>query len=306
MPLIDGRSGGQGEFRCGHIAIVGRPNVGKSTLLNRIVGQKLSITSRRPQTTRWSIAGIRTKPASQAVYLDTPGLQSEHHDGLNRHLAREVSAAIAGVDVVLFLVQAERWNDADGFALNGVTGTDIPLILAITKIDLLQDRRALLPYIERIRDKARFRDIVPISARSDENIDRLERTVEALLPPGPAQYPAEQVTDRSQRFLAGEFIREKLTRMLGAELPYRISVTVDRFASRGAMVHIHATIWVDKASQRPIVLGKGGATLQSVGEQARRDIERMLETRVNLRTWVKVKRGWSDNPPALKQLGYSN
>jgi len=294
-----------GRHRCGTVAIVGRPNVGKSTLLNRLVGQKLSITSRRPQTTRWNITGIRSTPSSQMVYVDTPGLQGEHRDGLNRHLAREVAGAVTGVDAVLLLAQAGSWGAADESALRVARDCGAPLVLVLTKIDLQTDRRTLLPFITMLKDKAAFRDIVPVSARANENVDRLVNVVEGLLPEGPPLHDPDELTDRSRQFLAAEFIREKLTRMLGAELPYRIAVTVDRFASRGAMVHIHATVWVDKTSQRPIVLGKGGAMLRAVGEQARRDIERLLDSRVNLRTWVKVKRGWTDSAAALRQLGYS-
>jgi GTP-binding protein Era len=294
-----------GRHRCGTVAIVGRPNVGKSTLLNRLVGQKLSITSRRPQTTRWNIAGIRSTPAAQIIYIDTPGLQTEHRDGLNRHLAREVAGAVNGVDAVMMLAQAGSWGAADESALRVARDCGAPLVLVLTKIDLQADRRTLLPFIATLKDKAAFRDIVPVSARANENVDRLAQVVEGLLPEGPPLHDPDELTDRSRQFLAAEFIREKLTRLLGAELPYRSAVTVDRFATRGAMVHIHATIWVDKASQRPIVLGKGGAMLRAIGEQARRDIERLLDSRVNLRTWVKVKRGWTDSEAALRQLGYN-
>lgn len=292
-------------FRCGYVAITGRPNVGKSTLLNRLLGQKLSITSRRPQTTRWNLLGIKTGSGYQAVYVDTPGIQNRSRGALNRFMNKEVGGALASVDLILFLVEALKWTKADAHALQVTTGLSAPVLLVINKIDQVKDRSLLLPFMERLAQMMRFVEIIPVSARRDENLDRLKKAVVKLLPAGPPSFPEDQLSDRNERFFAAEMIREKLTRRLGAEVPYRLSVTIDQFRESGAIVHIHATIWVETSGQKAIVIGRQGRVLKCVGEDARRDMESMFGRRVNLHTWVKVKRGWTADARVLQQLGYN-
>lgn len=293
------------EFRCGRIVIAGRPNVGKSTLLNRILGRKLSITSRKPQTTRWCLLGIKTGPACQFLYVDTPGIEYRHFDSLNRHMRRELNNALACVDVVLLVIEAMRWTEADAEAATSLRDVKVPVLLVINKIDKLRRRAQLLPFMADVAAHGVFTEIVPVSARKGENIVRLERAVQGLLPQAPPAYPEEQLTDRSTSFLVAEMIREKLTRKLGAELPYRLAVTVDRFHESANLVRIQATVWVESTSQKAIVVGKGGTLLKSAGTQARADMEKLLGRRVFLRTWVKVRHRWTDDSKALGMLGYS-
>jgi GTP-binding protein Era len=293
-------------FRCGYAAIAGRPNVGKSTLLNRLIGAKLSITSRKPQTTRWNVLGISTDGAGQVIYVDTPGMQVRHRNALNRYMGREASGAVASVDLVLFVVEAGTWTDADEFALRQIARSGVPILLIINKIDRMKRRSALLPYIDSLRRKAEFAGVVPVSALKGDNLAELQTEVRRRLPEGPPVYPADQLTDRGMAFIAAEIVREKLTRKLGAELPYSLSVTVDEFRTARKITHIAATIWVETESQKAIVIGRNGSVLKSAGEQARRDLERLVEGKVNLRTWVKVKRSWTSSDAALRQLGYND
>lgn len=292
--------------RCGYVAIAGRPNVGKSTLLNHLVGMKVSITSRKPQTTRWNMLGISTDDAGQAIYVDTPGMQTRHRNALNRHMGREASGAVASVDLVLFVVEACVWTEADEFALKQVVAGAVPAILVVNKADRLKRRDELLPFIDELKARADFLAIVPLSALKGDNIEALQTEVRKHLPEGPAVYPADQVTDRGTSFIAAETVREKLTRKLGAELPYSLSVTIDEFRAARGVTHIAATIWVEAESQKAIVIGKNGAVLKSAGEQARRDLERLVEGKVNLKTWVKVKRDWTSSESALRQFGYTD
>jgi GTP-binding protein Era len=293
-------------YRCGLAAIAGRPNVGKSTLLNRLVGTKLSITSRKPQTTRWNLLGITTDEAAQVIYVDTPGLQMRHRSALNRHMSRETSGAVASVDLILFVVEARVWTEADEFALRRIGETGVPILLVINKVDRLKRRDAVLPFIGSLKDKAAFLGIVPVSALKGVNIAALQREVRRHLPEGPPAYPADRLTDRDNAFIAAEVVREKLTRKLGAELPYSLSVTVDEFRKARKITHIAATIWVEAESQKAIVIGKNGSVLKAAGEQARRQLERFLDGKVNLRTWVKVKRDWTRSEAALRQFGYTD
>lgn len=291
-------------FRCGHVAIVGRPNVGKSTLVNRLVGQKLAITSRRPQTTRWALLGIHTTATAQTVYVDTPGIQPAGTASvLSRHMNREIGNALAGVDVVLLVVAALQWGPADEAALTTARAGAAPVIAAVNKIDRVARRERLLPYLDELSRHAGIEDIVPVSARTGANVAELRRVVERLLPVAPAAYPEDMITDRNERFLAAEFIREKLMRRLGAEVPYRLAVTVEKFREERNIMHIHAVIWVESAGQKAIVIGAGGAMLKAVGQQARLDLEKLLDRRVNLTTWVRVKKHWSRDPRALRVLG---
>jgi GTP-binding protein Era len=294
------------DFRCGFIALVGRPNVGKSTLLNRLVGQKISITSRRPQTTRHRIIGIKTLASAQLIYVDTPGLHRYSGRAMNRHMNRTATMALQDVDVVVFLVEGLRWTPDDELVLAELEHLDCPVILAVNKVDLIADKETMLPGLQALSRKRVFAHVIPLSARKGDNVDQLETCVEALLPVGAPFFPEDQVTDRSERFLVAERIREKLFRKLARELPYGLSVEVEHFRRERHCVHIHALIWVERQSQKTIVIGKQGAVLREVGQQARIEIEKMLESKVNLKLWVKVKEGWADDERALKSLGYAD
>ena len=292
-------------FRCGYIALVGRPNVGKSTLLNRIVGQKISITSRRPQTTRHSILGIKTLAHAQLVYVDTPGIHDYSGRAMNRHMNRTASTVLADVDVVVFIIEALRWLPDDDLVLEKLASLDCPVILAVNKIDALASRELLLPELEILSRRRAFAEIIPISASKGTNVAALESAIEALLPQAPPYFPEDQITDRSERFLVAELIREKLFRKLSRELPYGLTVEVEAFRREARITHIHALIWVERASQKNIVIGRQGALLKEVGQQARRDIEALIGSKVNLKLWVKVKEGWADDERALRSLGYT-
>jgi GTP-binding protein Era len=293
------------DFRCGYIALVGRPNVGKSTLLNRILGQKISITSRRPQTTRHRVLGIKSLPHAQLIYVDTPGIHDFNGRAMNRYMNRTASSVLADVDVVVFLVEGLRWTADDELVLKKLGMTGSPVILAVNKIDALDKREALLPGLQALAEKFPFTEIIPLSARKGDNIAALESCIEALLPEAPPLFPEDQVTDRSVRFLAAELVREKLFRKLGRELPYGLTVQIEEYRSEPGMTHIHALIWVERDSQKNIVIGKGGRVLKEVGREARLDIEDLIGTRVNLKLWVKIKEGWADDERALQSLGYT-
>lgn len=289
--------------RCGAVAIVGRPNVGKSTLLNKLLGQKISITSRKPQTTRYQILGIKTAPPDQIVYVDTPGLQERPGRALNRAMNREVVNALSGVDVVVFVTEALKWTGADDHVLDRLKAAGAPVILAINKVDTVKDKKRLLPFLERCATQMQFTEILPVSARNGDNLEALEQRIREHLPAQAWIFPEDQVTDRSERFLVAEIIREKLMRTLGQELPYATGVIIDQFIAKPRSVHITATIWVERPGQKRIVVGKGGAVLKKIGEQARHDIETMLDTRVFLETWVKVKENWADSAKLLGEMG---
>ena len=294
------------DFRCGYIALVGRPNVGKSTLLNRILGQKISITSRRPQTTRHRVLGIKTHDSAQLIYLDTPGIHDYSGRAMNRHMNRTASSALLDVDVVVFLVDGSKWNADDDLVLAKLEKLDCPVILAVNKIDLLPNRDELLPRLQELSGKRSFEQVIPISAAKGDNVTALETAIETLLPRAPAMFPEDQVTDRSVRFLAAELVREKLFRKLGRELPYGLTVEIESFRSEPGITHIHALIWVERKSQKTIVIGKQGRVLKEVGIEARKDIEALLDGRVNLKLWVKIKEGWADDERALRSLGYTH
>jgi GTP-binding protein Era len=292
-------------YRCGYIALVGRPNVGKSTLLNRILGQKISITSRRPQTTRHRVLGIKTLPHAQLVYVDTPGIHDFNGRTMNRYMNRTASSVLADVDVVVFLVDGLRWTPDDELVLSKLAHAGSPVILAVNKVDLLEKREALLPGLQGLAEKYPFKEIIPISARKGDNVAALESCIEALLPEAPPFFPEDQVTDRSVRFLAAELVREKLFRKLGKELPYGLTVQIEEYRNEPGITHIHALIWVERDSQKTIVIGKGGRVLKEVGQQARQDIEELIGNKVNLKLWVKIKEGWADDERALQSLGYT-
>ncbi|MBT0720240.1 GTPase Era [Tatumella sp. TA1] len=292
---------------CGFIAIVGRPNVGKSTLLNQLLGQKISITSRKPQTTRHRIMGIDTQGAYQAIYVDTPGLHIEEKRAINRLMNRAASSSIGDVELIVFVVEGTRWTDDDEMVLNKLTSVKVPVILAINKIDNIQDKTILLPHIQQISQKMNFADVVPLCAESGQNVDAIARIVHNTLPEADHHFPEDYVTDRSQRFMASEIIREKLMRFLGAELPYSVTVEIERFVTneRGGY-DIHGLILVEREGQKKMVIGNKGTKIKTIGIEARRDMEDMFESRVHLELWVKVKSGWADDERALRSLGYSD
>jgi GTP-binding protein Era len=289
---------------CGYVALVGRPNVGKSTLLNRLIGQKISITSRKPQTTRHRLLGIKTLGADQIIYVDTPGLHRDAQRAINRYMNRAASGALADVDVIVFLVEATRWLAEDDYVLELLRRGQAPVILGINKIDRVKNRAELLPYIQEISAKMNFAGVFPLSAEQGDNVEALEAALVPYLPEGILLFPEDQVTDRSVRFLAAEIIREKLIRRLGEELPYRISVEIERFNEEERLTRIHALIWVEKPGQKAIVIGQQGRLLKEIGTQARLDLEQLLERKVFLELWVKVREGWSDDERTLQQLGY--
>jgi len=291
-------------FRCGYVALVGRPNVGKSTLMNHLLGQKLSITSRKPQTTRHRILGIKTTASVQFVFVDTPGIHQGDKQALNRYLNRAALSVLQDMHVIVFMVEALKWNDEDQLALSQCENAGCPVILAVNKIDQVKDKDKLLPFLQDISKRYAFAAVVPISAKQEKQLDELERCIAARLPESEPLYPEDQITDRSVRFLAAEIIREKLVRLLGDELPYATSVEIEKFDEEGTLVKIYAVIWVERDNQKAIVIGKEGTKLKRIGQEARVDLENLLEKKVYLKTWVKVKRGWADDERALQQLGY--
>ena len=291
---------------CGFITLLGRPNVGKSTLLNRILGQKLSITSRKPQTTRSRILGIKSLPGSQSIFIDTPGIQSSPSGLFNRYMSGELDTALHDVDIIVHVTEALKWTGLDKLAWKRIEKVDSTRILVINKIDKVQDKKQLLPFIQDIETLDTYSHIVPISAKTGTGIESLELLLTNELPPGVALFPEDQVTDKNERYLAAEFIREKLTRYLGEEVPYNLTVTIDKYQDTKRIVRIFATIWVSSEGQRRIVIGKNGAVLKKSGELARRDLEFLLGKKVFVQTWVKIMKKWTHDNRALKQFGYTN
>ncbi|OMH38125.1 GTPase Era [Motiliproteus sp. MSK22-1] len=300
-------SGSQSDnSRCGYVAIVGRPNVGKSTLLNHILGQKLSITSRKPQTTRHQILGIKTEEGDQVIYVDTPGLHKDSGKAINRYMNRAASSALRDVDVVIFIVDRTQWTDEDQVVLEKLQHSRIPVILAVNKIDRINDKSTLLPHLKSLGEKMDFAEIIPISAENGQNLLLLEEQVLCRLPHGIHYFPEDQLTDRSSRFLAAEMVREKIMRQLGDELPYQVTVEIEEFGHDGRILHISALILVERDGQKNIVIGNKGERIKLIGQEARRDMERMFDSKVMLNLWVKVKSGWSDDERALRTLGYDD
>ncbi len=295
----------ESPFRCGFVAVVGRPNVGKSTLINKILDYKLSITSRKPQTTRHRILGIKTTPRTQAIFVDTPGIHAGGKRALNRYLNRTAVGALDGVDVVIMMVEALQWTRGDDLVIERLKPSEAPVLLAVNKVDRVPNKPDLLPYLERVSGRMPFVEIVPISARQAASTARLEGLIERYLPIGERVFPPDQITDRSERFLVGELVREKLVRKLGQELPHRLTVEIEHFEEHDHRTVVGAIVWIESRSQKPIVVGRDGTVLKAAGTAARQDIERLLGRAVHLDLWVKVKTGWSDDEQALARLGYS-
>jgi GTP-binding protein Era len=290
--------------RAGYVALLGRPNVGKSTLLNRLLGQKISITAPKPQTTRHTILGIKTLSDTQIVFIDTPGLHLHARRAMNRYMNRAASGVLSYVDLVIFMVEALRWTREDTGVLQRLAEYSGPVILAINKVDQVTDKRQLLPYLRALGHKREVAEVIPVSALKKDNLDVLERSIITRLPKSPFFFSEDKVTTASQRFLAAELIREKLTRHLRQELPYALTVEIENFETEGNLIRIDAVIWVERRGQKGIIIGEKGAVLKAVGRQAREDMEKLLDARVHLQTWVKVREGWSDDERALRSFGY--
>lgn len=294
---------GEGAYRTGFVAIVGRPNVGKSTLLNRLIGQKISIVSRKAQTTRHRVTGILTEDHAQFVFVDTPGFQTKHRNALNRSMNRSVTQALAEVDVVFFVIEAGRFGEDDRKVMS-VLPADARVVLVINKVDRLDDKTRLLPFIGDMSAVFPFAEIVPLSAEKGMNVDTLVKAARPLLPIGEPIFGPDDITDRSERFLAAEFLREKLFRLLGDELPYGMAVEIEKFETVGNLRRIFAAIIVDRDSHKGIVIGRNGEQLKRISSEARVELERLFDAKVYLEVWVKVKSGWADDERALKSLGY--
>ena len=293
--------------RCGLIAIVGRPNVGKSTLLNSLLGQKISITSRKPQTTRHRILGILTEKNLQAILVDTPGLHTDEKRAINRLMNRAASSSIAEVELIVFLVEGTHWTTDDELVLSKVKKSGSPCILVVNKIDNVKDREELLPHLQKLATKYDFQEIVPISASKGDNVDTIKSLCMASLQEGDFWFPEDYVTDRSSRFMASEILREKKIRFTGDELPYSTTVEIEQFKQDDkGILHINALILIERETQKRMIIGKKGERLKTIGQEARRDMETLFGQKVFLETWVKVKSGWADDERALRSLGYGD
>jgi GTP-binding protein Era len=290
--------------RFGYVAIIGRPNVGKSTLLNRILGQKLAITSHKAQTTRHALLGIKTKGAGQAVFVDTPGIHQRGGGALNRYLNRVARAAVGEVDLALLVVEALRFTPEDDQALQGGKGARVPLIAVVNKVDQLKDKQRLLPYLEALAALHPFRELVPISATKGDQVELLERLVIEALPEGENAFPSDQLTDRPERFFAAELLREQLMQRYGEELPYQSTVEIERFEDKGGRYRVHAVVWVERPGQKGIIVGRGGQALKAAAQGARLEMQRLFGCPVHLEVWVKVRKSWSSDEAALENLGY--
>lgn len=289
---------------CGYVAIVGRPNVGKSTLLNHMIGQKLSITSRKPQTTRHTLLGIKTEENAQIIFVDTPGMhKSNANKAVNRHMNRAAKSVLDDVDVILFLVERLQWEDEDRWIAEMLQRATVPVLLLVNKVDQIEQKDRLLPYIQTIQQEFSFHSYMPIVALTGEYLPQLEQEIVKLLPKSEFFFPEDQITDKSERFLAGEIVREKITRQLGKELPYEVAVEVEEFSRDKKILTVGAVIYVERDGQKAIIIGKGGDRLRKLGTEARIDMERLFDEKVMLRLWVKVKHGWSSDARALKSFG---
>ncbi|WP_331345323.1 GTPase Era [Cellvibrio sp. UBA7661] len=297
---------GTGDNRCGYVAIVGRPNVGKSTLLNHLLGQKISITSRKPQTTRNAVVGIKTEGDVQIIFVDTPGMHLGQQKAINRYMNRAATSAMKDVDVVVFVVDRFIWTEEDEAVAEKLQHIRCPVILAVNKVDQIEDKETLLPHLQHLAEKLNVAEIVPISALRNSNLERLEQLIIERLPEGIHMYPEDQITDRSSRFMAAEIVREKITRQLGDELPYEMAVEIEEFSQEGHLLNISALILVERDGQKKILIGDKGARIKLIGTEARIDMEKLFDNKVMLKLWVKVKSGWSDDERALRSLGYND
>jgi GTP-binding protein Era len=291
---------------CGTVAIVGRPNVGKSTLLNRLLGQKIAITSHKAQTTRHAILGIQSRDEGQIVYVDTPGLHQRGGSALNRMLNRTARAALADVDLILFVLEAGRFSDEDRLALEAAVAAGPPVMAAVNKVDRVRDKSRLLPFLAELSRHHAFIEMVPVSAETGDQVALLEDQLLAHLPEGERLYPDDQLTDRSERFFAAELLREQLTRRYAKELPYAVTVEIERFEDQRGRYLIHALIWVEREGQKAIIIGRGGEALKATSTEARKQMQRMFDRPVHLEVWVKVKQSWSSDEAALVSLGYGD
>ncbi len=295
----------QSNTRCGFVAFVGRPNVGKSTLLNHLLGQKLSITSRKPQTTRHRIMGIDSVGDTQLIYVDTPGIHKKEPRAINRFMNRAASSSISDVDVVVFIIEPERWTEDDELVLQHIKKTDKPIILFVNKIDQIKEKEKLLPFLQNLSAKHTFQELIPGAALQGDQVDELKQLLIKYMPEGQFIYPEDYYTDRSERFLAAEIIREKLIRQLGDELPYSMTVEIEQFKmDEKGTLRINGLILVERSSQKSIVIGKGGSRLKKVGTDARLDMSEVFDQKIFLELWVKVKDGWADDERALRSLGF--
>jgi len=291
---------------CGYVAILGRPNVGKSTLLNKLLGQKISITSRKPQTTRHRIIGIDTKDDYQTIFVDTPGVQRKHDSAIHRYMNRAATSTIEDVDAIILVVDRLNWTDEDEYVVHSIRQSSAPVILAINKVDHLVEKNRLLPHIQALSAKLAWADVVPVAAKTGYNLEPLQAAIRKRLPARAHFYDAEQVTDRSERFLAAEIVREKIMRMMGDELPHKVAVEIEQYKTTSKLVTISAVIWVERDGQKKILIGVKGEKLKLIGSQARADIEVLVDQKVMLKLWVKVKGSWSDDERMLKSLGYAD
>ena len=295
--------------RAGQVAVVGRPNVGKSTLVNALVGAKVSITSNRPQTTRHRLLGIATFEHGQLLLVDTPGIHREQKRAMNRWMNRAARGALEGVDAALLVIEAGRWDDEDTLAFEALREAGVPVVLVVNQVDRIKDKTKLLPFMAKVSDGREFAAVHPVSALKRKGLEDLVENVLALLPEQPALYAEDEITDKSERFLAGELVREQLMRQLGEELPYATTVEIERFVEDtttrgGELLRIGAVVWVEREGQKLIVIGKGGERLREIGTRAREQMERLFGRKVFLETWVRVREGWSDDEAALRTLGY--
>ena len=291
-------------LQCGYVAIVGRPNVGKSTLLNNILGRKLSITSRKPQTTRHALLGVLNEGDLQLIFVDTPGIHANRDRAINRVMNKAAVSVLHDVDVIVLVVDRLEWGIEDEYVAKYLQNSRVPLIVVINKIDMLAEKELLLPQLDFLFDKFKPKELIPISALRRVNLSRLISSIRPFIPTSAHLFHQDQITDRNERFLCSEIIREKMTRKLGAELPYEITVEIEAFYAEASITNIHALILVEREGQKKIIIGDGGKRLREIGKCARRDIEDLISSKVMLRTWVKVRSGWSDDERALRSLGY--
>lgn len=292
------------SFRCGYVAVIGRPNVGKSTLVNHLIGQKLNITSRKPQTTRHAILGIRTDEDRQVVFVDTPGQHIDQPRAINRYMNKVAKAAMRDVDLVVFVIDRLKWTKEDEQILYRLENIEAPVVVALNKTDQLSDKDLLLPHVRELSARLPKAEFIPVSALKGDNLESLYELIGKFLPESEALFSEDQVTDRSTRFVVAEIVREKILRQLGEEVPYASTVEIEKFEQQGSLIEIHALILVEREGQKRIIIGDSGSRLKSVGSDAREDIERLLDSKVLLKLWVKVKSNWSDDERALQSLGY--